>query len=137
MERPQPLFTVKVLSARLAVCRLAADTPLEGLPLGDGLWSVTRTADELSVVLDEDLVPCAWRVERGWRCLQVEGPLDFGMTGVLAELSGALAAADISLFALSTYDTDYLLVRAADLDRAVEVLRARGHQINPQPNSTV
>ncbi|NKB67879.1 MAG: ACT domain-containing protein [Candidatus Latescibacteria bacterium] len=123
------MFTIKVLPTPLAVCRLAPDTPLQGLPLGDGFWSVTRTADELSVVLAGDGVPPHWRAERGWRGLQVQGPLDFSMIGVLAELSGVLAAAQISLFALSTYDTDYLLVQQGDLGRAVEVLAGRGHRI--------
>jgi hypothetical protein len=67
--------------------------------------------------------------ERGWRCLQVAGPLDFSLTGVLASLASCLAEAKVSIFAISTYDTDYLLVQAEDLETAIRALRAAGHEI--------
>ena len=91
--------------------------------------SVTRTADELSVVCPEDVVPSEVRAERGWRCLRVAGTLDFSMAGVLAALVGPLAAAGVSVFAVSTFDTDYLLVKDQDLRRAVDVLRNAGHAV--------
>lgn len=111
-----------------------------GLP-GDALLSLTRTPDEVSIVCPQSLLPPAAesnsakladdkpanapvRVERDWRCLRVAGPLDFALVGVLARLTNSLAAAGISLFALSTYDTDYLLVKADNLTDAVEALSA-------------
>ena len=125
-------LTLSVLSDRLAVCRLAPLNPGESPPVwayvGD-LVSITHTADELSVVCDEDAVPADVTSESGWRCLKAHGPFEFSMVGVLASLTGPLAEAGISIFALSTYDTDYLLVKEEDLENAVDVLSRRGHVI--------
>lgn len=118
-----------VLPERYAVCRLKPDEAIPHLSLTHRFWSVTHTRDELSLVLPQESVPAGCRVERGWRCLQVLGPLDFGLTGVLASLATPLARAGISIFAISTYDTDYLLVREADLDSAKRVLAEGGHTI--------
>ncbi|MBN1643082.1 MAG: ACT domain-containing protein [Anaerolineae bacterium] len=120
--------TLILHKGRLAICRLAPHDPLPAQDLGAPFWSVTRTSDELSVVLPEDAVGAGWRAEPGWRCLQVAGPLDLALTGVLHALSAPLAAAGIPLFALSTFDTDYLLVREDDLARAIEALARAGHQ---------
>lgn len=112
---------VSALKDRMAVCRLAPDAPVPDWARGEFV-SVTRTADELSVVCAEAGVPRDVTAERGWRGLKVQGPLDFGLVGVLASLLAPLAEADIPVFVVSTYDTDYILVREADLGRAVEVL---------------
>ena len=117
-----------VLPSRLAVCRLAANALLPIWAAGGALVSITRTADELSIVCLEAQVPGDVTVERGWCCLKVEGPLDFALTGILADLAGALASAGISIFAVSTFDTDYLLVKEETLDRAVEALKVAGHR---------
>ena len=77
----------------------------------------------------EEAVPPEVRCERGWRCLRVEGPLDFSEIGVLASLSSVLATTGVSLFAISTFDTDYLLVGEADLERSVTALREAGHRL--------
>lgn len=125
--RPRPCLTLSVLPQAFAVCRLDPAAELPAFLFSSAFISITRTADELSLVLPEDRVPGTWQAERGWRCLQVQGPLDFALTGILAALSVPLAEAGITIFALSTYDTDYLLVRAVDLARAKSVLVARGH----------
>jgi len=118
------------LPGRYAVARAAPDSAVpEGLFSGTGLVSVTRTAEELSVVAAEAAVAGLDRVEGGWTAFRVAGTLDFALTGVLADLSGALAGAGISLFAVSTYDTDYILVREADADRAGVAWRAAGHDL--------
>ena len=93
------------------------------------LFATVRTADELTVVGPEELAPREGPVERGWRALKVAAPLDLELTGVLAELTAALAAAEIPVFAISTYDTDYLLVREARLDEAIAALESRGHTV--------
>jgi hypothetical protein len=98
----------------------------------DGFFSVTRTGEELSVVCREVLVPEGIRAERGWRAIRVAGVLDLSEVGVLASLVVPLAGAGISLFALSTFDTDYLLVKEHDLGRAVEALVAAGHAAHYQ-----
>jgi NAD+ diphosphatase len=102
-----------------AVARLAADEPVPGwVPADGGLVAVTRTGDELSIVCAQEAVPGEVRAERGYAALKVAGPLDPGLVGILARLTTALAAAGIPVFAVSTYDTDYLLVREHDLSRA-------------------
>ncbi|MDX1502737.1 MAG: ACT domain-containing protein, partial [Thermoanaerobaculia bacterium] len=113
-----------------AVARLAPDTPIpDWLPRDGALVSVTRTAEELSLVCPEEAVPRGVRTERGFRCLVVRGPLAFSEIGILAALARPLAEAGVSLFALSTFDTDFLLVPARGLDRAVEALRRAGHVV--------
>lgn len=92
---------------------------------------MTRTRAEVSVVCTPDAEPEGAQVESGWRALEVAGPLDFGLVGIVAELTAALAQAQISVYVLSTFDTDYLLVRQASLATAVEVLRSAGHAIAP------
>ena len=112
-----------LLWPRMAVCRLHRQAPVPDWGMAGDFWSVTRTADELSVVCAERSVPDGVVAEIGWRALKIEGPLDFGMVGVLAGLTTALAEAEISIFAVSTYDTDYLLVKSGDVAEAVRVLR--------------
>jgi hypothetical protein len=93
-------------------------------------FSVTRTPAELSAVCDVAVVPTGVKAEGPWLVLAVRGPLDFDVIGVLSALSAPLATAGISIFAVSTYDTDYLLVRDHELDRAVRALREAGHNIS-------
>ena len=116
-----------VLPERLAICRLSPDEPLPKSLAHAGFWSATHTDEELSIVLPEENVPPSWKAEKGWRCLKVLGPLDFGLTGILASLAVPLAGAGVSIFAISTYDTDYILVREGELAKAKEVLLASGH----------
>jgi hypothetical protein len=112
-----------------AICRWSADAALPDWAYQGGFVSVTRTPAELSAVCAFDAVPPGTVCEGPWRLLAVRGPLDFALTGVMASLATALADAAVSLFAISTYDTDYLLVRADNLDRAVEALRGAGHRV--------
>ena len=119
-----------VLPGEYSVWRLAADAPLPSIE-ADEFVSMTRTANELSVVSSSDGVPGGVIVEGGWRCLQVEGPLPFDETGVLAEISKSLAEAEIPIFVVSTYETDYLLVKASDLERACSKLENEGHVFAP------
>lgn len=114
----------------LSICRLAPDDPLPGWATGGTFFTVSRTGAELSVVCDSARVPPGVTREDGWRALGVEGPLDFALTGVLASLATPLAQAHISVFAVSTFDTDYLLVRAERLERAAAALEAAGHEVD-------
>ncbi len=123
-------LSLSILASTFAVARLEPDAPLPEWASAGELCSITRTADELSIVCEASSVPADVRAERDWRGLVVAGPLDFSEVGILAALTGALATAGISLFALSTYDTDYLLVRAAHLDAAVDALRQAGHRVS-------
>jgi len=124
-------LSLSLLPDRLAVCRLGPNEAIPQWVFSTSFWSVTRTDEELSLILPEELVPSSWKAEKGWRCLKVLGPLDFSITGVVASLSTPLAQAGVSILAISTYDTDYLLVRNDDVDRAKEVLIDHGHRISP------
>jgi len=119
-------LTLGVLPETLAVCRLANGAALPPLP-ATGFASITRTADERSVVCAEDAAPAGATVNGGWRAIVVRGPLAFELTGILVSVAAPLAEAGISIFAMSTYDTDTVLVKAELLPRALSVLRAAGH----------
>ena len=126
-------MSLTVLPERRAICRLPPDEPVPECPAGTRLWSVTRTKEELSIVLPEEMVEAGWQAETGYRALQVLGPLDLSLTGVLASLAVPLAKAGVSIFAISTYDTDYVLVREGDLERAKRALVAAGHTVAEWP----
>ena len=121
-------LTLKALPGLLAVARLAADAAPPSWAAG-AVTSVTRTPDELSVVCAEEAVPAEVRAERGFHGLAVVGPLDFAATGILASLTVPLAEAGVSVFVVSTFDTDLLLVRQKLLPQAATALRAAGHRI--------
>ncbi len=123
---------LRVLSERLSVCRLPVDAPWPVPVSGTSFYSVTRTGSEVSVVCSEDEAPTGdhVRVEPDWRALEVAGPLDFSMVGVMAALTAPLADVDVSVFVVSTYDTDYVLVHAAALEKAIEALRSAGHAVH-------
>jgi|SRR6266542_1040377 len=123
---PEPKLTLTLLASKLGICRLPADAAIPAWLAGEFV-SVTRTADELAVVCRVDAVPDGVRCEKGWRCFRVAGTLDFALVGVLASLVGPLAEAGVSVFAVSTFDTDYLLVKEANLERAVGALGTAGH----------
>lgn len=120
------------MAGLLAICRLPAATPIPEWALGGAFLSVTRTPEELSIVCDTSSVPADIPQSGGWMALKVEGPLDFSLTGILADLAGTLAHAGISIFAISTFDTDYLLVRAENFETAADALRGAGYSIMPQ-----
>jgi hypothetical protein len=123
-----PPLTLRVLPGSFAVCRLPAEATLPSDVTEEPFFSITRTAEELSLVCRSGAVPLdsagRMQVEAGWRMLKVEGPLDFALTGVLATLTAALAHRGISVCALSTFDTDYLLVKEDRMEAALEALKA-------------
>jgi hypothetical protein len=122
-------LTLSLLDDTFAVCRLDADASLASWATTATWFSITRTSDELSIVCPQGAVPDGVRCEREWRCLRVSGVLDFSLVGILASLTVALAAAGISVFAVSTFDTDYLLVKEKDLAAALDALRRDGNMI--------
>jgi hypothetical protein len=123
-------LNLHLLQDRLAVCRLSpGEAVTEWALSGAGLRSVTRAPGELSVVCAEAAVPEGVKREPGWRAFQVEGPLAFSLTGVLASIAAPLAEAGVPIFALSTFDTDYVLVKEEHVPRAVEALERAGHRV--------
>jgi hypothetical protein len=123
------VLRLTVLEESLAIARLDPGAAVPSWATRSAFHSVTRTPAELSIVCAEREVPADAQAERGWRALQVAGPIPFASTGVLASLAGPLARAELSLFALATYDTDYVLVRSADLERACSALEQAGHDV--------
>jgi hypothetical protein len=113
-----------------AVCRLDPHARLSSMPRGP-FMSITRTVDELSVVCLAEEAPEGSRVEGPYALMRVAGSMILGLTGVLASIAAPLAAAQISIFAVATFDTDYLLVRVADRERAAAALVAAGHRFAP------
>jgi hypothetical protein len=127
---PRRPLTLVPVEGTYSICRLGPDAPWPTWAAGGRFVSVTRTADEVSVVCEQGAVPAGVRCEPGWRCLRVAGTLPFSAVGVVAGLASPLAAAGVSVFVVSTFDTDFLLVQDGDLDRAVLALRQHGHTVN-------
>ena len=125
---------LELWAPRLAICRLgsAQAVPTWVAEAASWLLSVTRTPEELSVVVDETAVPAGVRAEGGWRALSVVGPLSFSLTGVLASLAAPLAAAGVPVFVLSTFDTDWLLLREEHLAFAITALEEADHTVRPR-----
>ena len=124
-------LVIDAIDGGYTVTRLAPGTPLpDGLLDADGLVSITRTPAETSIVSPSEAAPAGGETETGWRLLTVRGPLEFTLTGIMASLAGSLAAAGVPLFALSTFDTDHILVHDTDLGRAVAALRDAGHEVH-------
>lgn len=114
----------KLLKKRFAVC-----APTEPkLPDGEFV-SLTISDGEVSLVCEQDKAPEGCKMEAGWRALKIKGPLDFSLVGILADVSAVLAQAEVSIFAVSTYETDYVLVRQESLERALQALETHGHMI--------
>jgi hypothetical protein len=119
--------TFTILEGDYAIVRLGADEAIP--PWARGAFvSITRTSDELSIVCEEGNVPDVL-ADRGWRCLKVAGPMPLDQTGVAAAFTRVLADAGVALFVISTYDTDYVLVRDAAIDDAVAAFRAAGYVV--------
>lgn len=123
-SRSLPIQTVP---GRFAVCRLGPDDPVPAWATVMGFCSITRTHDELSVVCQESVVPPDVRCGKGWRCLRVAGAIDFSAIGVLASLMAPLAQAGVSVFAVSTFDTDYLMVKENAFAAVCAALQEAGH----------
>ena len=113
----------------LAICRLPPDADMPDEVAGASFWSVTRTPEELSVILPQDVAPDEWQMSQGWQAIRVVGPLAFELTGVISTLSSPLARAGIPIFGLSTYDTDYILVQQDYVARACALLSENGHTV--------
>jgi hypothetical protein len=118
---------------RLAVCRFASDARVPAWALEGGFFCLIRTRDELSIVCTEDVcredrMPDGALAERGWVALKLEGPFPFSTTGVLASFLQPLAEAQVPIFAISTFDTDWVLIKRENLEQAVVALGAAGHE---------
>ena len=115
-------LTLSLLPSTLAVCRLDGESEFPAWAQSSSFLNIARTSDELSVVCDQSLVPDGVKMVAGWRAFKVEGPLDFSLTGIVSSISAVLADNKISIFVVSTFDTDYILVQEKNLAKTKEVL---------------
>ncbi|MEM7033436.1 MAG: ACT domain-containing protein [Chloroflexota bacterium] len=120
-------LTLSVLPENLTICKLDSRHNIPDWAMNSNFYAITRTTDELSIVCDQAYVPADIQHESGWRAFKVEGPLDFALTGILANLATLLADVSVALFAISTFDTDYVLVKAEKISIAIAAFESGGH----------
>ena len=124
-------LTLDLLPDTLAICRLAPDAPIPSWATAPGPFlTISRTHEELSITLAQQAVPAGIRCERDYRAIRVRGTLPPNLIGILLSIAKPLADAGLAIFAISTYDTDYVLVKLSDLPAALGALRAAGHQVS-------
>ncbi len=122
--------TLSLLPQIYALCHLEPNGHIPYWALiGDDFTSLTRTRNELSIACLQENVPAEIQAERDWRCLRVEGSFDLSMAGVHAALAIPLAQAEISILAIATYETDYILVKSPNLEPTIKVLESSGHTV--------
>lgn len=128
-------LSMTILEESFAVCKLSGQAMIPMWLLNENMVSITRTVEELSIVCNQELIGDhidelgQMLIYKDWKCLKVKGPLEFSLVGILAEISSVLAKAEISIFAISTFDTDYIMLQKDSLEKAVEVLRLNGVDI--------
>lgn len=125
----EKILTMKLLKEKYGVCRLDKTELIPQWAQNGDFFSITRTAEELSIVCSEDNIPDGIKCERAWKVLKIEGTLDFSLIGILASISTILAHKGISIFAISTYDTDYILIKNNSIDNAINSLIMEGYEI--------
>ena len=126
-----PSLALTLLPGRYAVGQLPAGAALPAWWPTGGMRHAGWTDDELSLVCEEQHVPEDVRCQRGWYMFKLQGPFDFALTGILKAVLDPLAAGGVGIFALSTFDTDYVLVQAHQLEQAVSALLGAGHHLRP------
>lgn len=119
-----------LLEDSFAICRLDKDAALPDWATSGDFFSLARTPDELSIVCSQGSVPAGVECEVGWRCLKVESPFQFDLSGTITSIAAPLAEVDIDLFAVATQDSDYLMVKEPDLERTVLVLSQAGYRVD-------
>ena len=117
------MLILSAMPMQWAVVRLDPSSSIpQWAAQGNDFFSITKTAEELSIVCVEENVPSGVKVEKGWKCFKLKGPFDFGTTGVLSSVIEPLGKAKIGIFAISTFDTDYVLVKKENFEKAIAVL---------------
>lgn len=122
---------IDILAGLYAICRLAPDAPVPPWARGAEFTAIACTPEEVSVVCAEERVPPGVRVSTGWRVLTLRGPFALTAVGVLAAVAQPLATAGVSIMAIATFHTDYVLVREDQLASAIAALEMAGHKVLP------
>lgn len=120
---------IRLLQGIYAVCQISNREKVPSWVEEKGFFSVTKTEDEISVVMLQDKISKEIKAEKDWRILKVEGTLDFSLIGILAKISSVLAENQISIFVISTFNTDYILVKEENIEKAMAVLNLEGYEI--------
>lgn len=120
---------LEILDNKLKVVKLNTNETVPEVVFKQEFYSITKTNEELSIVVDEDINISSDIVEYNWRAMKIVGTLDFSLIGILSRISTILAQAEISIFAISTYNTDYILLKANKLEKAIEVLKQNNYEI--------
>ncbi|MGO2128505.1 MAG: ACT domain-containing protein [Pseudoalteromonas prydzensis] len=121
--------TLKLHSTTFTIHTLEVDAEIPAGLFNQSMFVVAKTKDELSIVCPSQFAIDSLDAEHDWRALEVIGPLGFSLTGIMANISGVLAKANISIFAISTYDTDYVLVKQQRINDAIKALKKDGYQL--------
>ncbi|CAF2610264.1 unnamed protein product [Rotaria sp. Silwood2] len=125
------ILTLDLLKENFIICRLPSSSSLPSWAFTGPFCSITKTNDELSIItIDNERLPKDIQCERNWKCFKLLGSFPFDMIGVLASILNPLAKADISILAVSTFDTDYVMVKDKNLEKAIDVLKQNGHTVN-------
>ena len=127
-EMEYPKLKLCVLDGDYAICRLPCKERVPGWAANGSLVSITRSEKELTIVCDEKLVPEGCEKSKDWKCIQIIGSFEFAAVGVIASVSVPLAEKGISIYVVSTFDTDYFLVSAKELESATLALKDFGHE---------
>lgn len=125
----EKILTMKLLEGKYGVVRLDKTELIPEWAKNSEFYSITKTADELSIVCSQKSIPSDVKWEKNWRILKIEGPLDFSLIGILSSISTILAQKGISIFAISTYDTDYILVKDKEINNAIVALSNERYEV--------
>ena len=125
----QRKLKLSLLKNKYAICTLPNTAPIPDWALTEILISITRTDKELTIVCKQDMIPSELQSDINWRCFKIDGSFDLNQTGVISSISSPLADAGISIYVISTYDTDYFLVQDQNLQKAISTLSNSGHSI--------
>ena len=121
-------LSFSLLKDTFTICKFKNEMEIPSSIKASPFYSITRTADELSVVCEQSRIPEHFtEINRDWCVLKVIGPLDFSLMGIIADISAILKSEEISIFTISTYQTDYVLVKSSNVDKAIEALKTKGH----------
>lgn len=118
-----------LLKSKYSISKLPPESSIPMNVFNSTFYSISKTDEELSLVCETHLVKYDCEIENDWKVIKVQGPLDFSLTGILASLTTPLAEAKISIFAISTFDTDYLMIKENSLEKAIDVLTLTGFKL--------
>ncbi|ENZ01854.1 ACT domain-containing protein [Clostridium thermobutyricum] len=122
-------LSLTLLKEKYCVCRLNKDDEIPSWVLKGEFYSITRTEDELSIVCVQDNLKSKIKCEKNWKILKIDGPLDFSLIGILSKISVLMAENEISIFVVSTYDTDYILIKEKNLEKAIDILKNDNYKV--------